>query len=176
MSKTPFTIAQCKKCPIHAMVVDQCKLELAQHGYFSKKGVLKTTNLFGIGASIRWDYVRTIINEDLGESLQAMSKKFFEGELIYKNKDSKQKTRITYDPKKNPEKCAALGHGKVTHGYALVSIGGGKIASLQIQNKLNIAEGNKRKQIEMEKALASSKSISTSVLTALPLQHTLLKK
>lgn len=129
-----------KGCPVHQAVMDTASDELAQHGYFSKVDVLDSLSFGAMEDAIRWDYLREFLEADYGIELIPLSKKFFNGEMVRLPGNS-NRTRVHYDPVKDPEKCIAMGNGKKTYGYASVEVAGGALAIKTFERKKGMANG-----------------------------------
>ena len=67
-------------CAVHNSILEECTKSLEEHGYFSKGWILKTLGMSEeVGASIRWDSIRSQIEEDSGCRLLPVSVPFTPG-------------------------------------------------------------------------------------------------
>lgn len=118
-----------KKCPIHKAVLQKARDHLVEKGgWFSKEEIIEELLFGAIEDAIRWDYIADFIREEDGVELIPMAERFF--------KRSKSEYRIN-----SPEKFMAMGHGKKTAGYALLSVDGGVYALKSLKVKRTLSNG-----------------------------------
>jgi hypothetical protein len=128
-----------KKCPIHAAVLQKARDDLAEKGYFSKADIIERLQFGAIDDSIRWDYIADFIREEDGTELIPMAERFF--------KRSNPVHRAT-----SPEKFMAMGHGKKTAGYALLTVDNGVYALKTLKVKRGMSNGVGKAFLEFAEA------------------------
>ena len=125
-------------CPIHQAVLQTTLDELHTHGYFHKQEVLEQLSFDAVAEAIRWDYISEFIRDDLSEEIVPLAQAFWTGTKA----DKAAKRKITPElRKKNPGAYLAMGHGKRTAGYALVSVDDHRLAVKHLSFKRNLANG-----------------------------------
>lgn len=130
-----------RACPVHSMIKDKANEMLAANGHFSKEVVLEELNLSTMEDSIRWDYIREFIEEDHGVNLVPLAARFFIGKIKTKSGDNVSFISTAAERKVNPEKYIAGGHGKKTHGYALVTFEQGVMAIACLKRYRGLSNG-----------------------------------
>jgi len=116
-----------RKCPVHTAVLEEANNQLAEYGYFAKSDVVKDVGMIVMTDSIRWDYLAEFIKEDGKCELIPLAQRFWK---------MKADERVAH-----PEQAIAMGHGKKTMGYALVSCAGGALAIRRLEHKRSMANG-----------------------------------
>ena len=112
--------------------------ELHSHGYFHKQEVLEQLSFEAVAEAIRWDYISEFIRDDLSEEIVPLAQAFWTGTKA----DKAAKRKITPElRKKNPGAYLAMGHGKRTAGYALVSVDDHRLAVKHLAFKRSLANG-----------------------------------
>jgi len=125
-------------CPIHQAVLEATLDELHSHGYFHKQEVLEQLSFEAVAEAIRWDYISEFIRDDLSEEIVPLAQAFWTGTKA----DKAAKRKITPElRKKNPGAYLAMGHGKRTAGYALVSVDDHRLAVKHLAFKRSLANG-----------------------------------
>ena len=128
-----------KKCPTHMAVQEEATNALAEYGYFSKQEVIESAGMKVMGEHVRWDYLIDFIKLDQDCDLVPIAQRFWKMTEI---------ERTVY-----PERALAVGHGKKTAGYALVSVCDGRLAVKKLTYKQAIANGTGKKFREFADAL-----------------------
>ena len=125
-------------CPIHQAVLQSACDELHKHGYFSKDEVLEGLGFGAVAEAIRWDYIAEFIRDEEDEEIVPLAQAFWTGTKA----DKAAKRQITPElRKKNPGAYLAMGHGKRTAGYALVSVDDHRLAVKHLAFKRSLANG-----------------------------------
>lgn len=117
-----------RACPVHTAVLATAVDDLSKFGAFSKTDILQRLLLTAMEDSIRWDYIRGFIEAEHGETLMALAAAYF-------------KRHKAHEEKINPAKFMALGHGKKTEGFAVVSETNGHFALRLLENKRTLKNG-----------------------------------
>ena len=125
-------------CPIHQAVLEATLDELHNNGYFHKQQVLEQLSFEAMAVAIRWDYIAEFIRDDLSEEIVPLAEPFWTGTAA----DKAAKRTITPElRKKNPGAYLAMGHGKKTAGYALVSVDDHRLAVKHLEFRRSLANG-----------------------------------
>lgn len=117
-----------RACPVHTAVLATAVDDLAKFGAFSKTDILQRLRLTAMEDSIRWDYIRGFIEAEHGETLMALAAAYF-------------KRHKTQEEEVNPAKFMALGHGKKTEGFAVVSEKNGHFVLRLLASKQTLKNG-----------------------------------
>jgi len=127
-----------RACPIHMAVMDRVQDVLLENGYFSKDEVLEQLRFMAVSDSIRWDYIREFIQDELGIELVPIVSRFFKA---YVRDASGNRIKTSVERRISPEKYLAQGNGKKTAGYCSVELDGGTLAIRRLGQKKSMANG-----------------------------------
>ena len=116
-------------CPIHQAVFKWKTRKNCTLTAISTSGKQAQQLSFeAVAEAIRWDYISEFIRDDLSEEIVPLAQAFWTGTKA----DKAAKRKITPElRKKNPGAYLAMGHGKRTAGYALVSVDDHRLAALE---------------------------------------------
>lgn len=115
-------------CPVHMAVLDECGRQLSLHGVFEKSAVLEYLNLEAMADSVRWDYVRSFLEEEQGCEMVPLASVYFKRHKL-------EEERV------NPQRFIATGHGKKTAGFATVTQENDHLYISRIDTKKKMANG-----------------------------------
>jgi len=141
-----------RKCPIHQAVLDKLQDKLLTTGYFSKDEVLEDLRFSAMSESIRWDYLREFVEEDLSIELIPVVSRFFKA---YVKDSSGARVKTTAERVVSPEKYIAQGNGKRTAGYCSIEVDGGGLAIRRLSQKKAMTNGVGKAYMQFVEALAS---------------------
>ena len=119
---------QARSCKVHKAVYDAAVTRLQSHGAFSRKEVLADTDYEGVADSVRWDYIVEFICADYGIEMVSLSDNYF-----------KRHRRL--EEQVNPAKYLALGHGKKTAGYGIVTMAHAHLVIKQLSHRQKVVDG-----------------------------------
>lgn len=136
-----------KRCPIHTAVLAKSKESLVERGFFSKAEIVEVLQFGAIDDSIRWDYIADFIREEDGTELIPMAERFFK-------RSSPEHRRAS------PEKFMAMGHGKKTAGYALLTLDNGVYALKTLRVKRTLSNGVGKAFMEFAEACHKRAALS----------------
>lgn len=115
-----------RKCPIHNAVALEAAAMLEASGYFAKQSVVDNLNYAAVEESIRWDYIRRMIDEDWKQEISPIT--------LAGIREAKRGGELT-------GRHIAGGNGRKTYGYASIVEKNHKLVIARIQNKMAIARG-----------------------------------
>lgn len=135
-------MTQAQKSPVYIAIKDTMTDRLSVAGYFEKTEVLEATGFATVADSIRWDYLRQMIENEHHTELIPLSAQFFQKTLLI---DGKRRhlggTRRREYELLFPEKFVASGHGKRTAGFAIASQENGHFLVRVLYRKQGQARG-----------------------------------
>lgn len=140
------------KCPIHRAVMDKVREELASTGCFHKADIIDELQYNAIEGSIRWDYVREIIQDEQKCELIPLAEAFF-------------KRHKPGEMEAVPHRFVALGHGKKTAGYANISGANGALVICVLKQKSATRDGMVK---SVNKMVASCKEKGVAIAQQAP--------
>lgn len=120
--------ADAQKSRVYRELVSCATQRLEDHGVFNKDEVLGHTGLMEISDSIRWDYIRKMIEDEFDTELIPLALSYF--------KRHSKKNEV-----KEPAKYIATGHGKRTVGFANGTQEHGHFLVHRMKLKENVAKG-----------------------------------
>jgi hypothetical protein len=112
-----------QKCPVHQAIAEMAADYLTRPpGVFHKEKVIDKCNMRAIASSIRWDYVKRMIEEEWGQPdmLFPLAQSFWTGPRDKDGNLTVDESALDKDKVLNPGKYIASGHGKKTAGYGLI--------------------------------------------------------
>jgi len=157
-----------KGSPVYQTIIADAVDRLMHVGGFSKDEVLDATgyNVFDDN-SIRWDYVKRIIEEDHDTDLIPMASVYFK--VNQRNGRKDRRHGAAFPPTQFPERYIATGNGKKTAGYVIASDVNGhfvvqrlKITRGHIQGK--IKRGNRSLEIGKRAGIRRLKNEDTLLI------------
>jgi hypothetical protein len=122
------------KCPVHTAIKEECLARLRAVGAFSKDDVLEITRMEAVADSIRWDYLRDLIADELKTKLLPVAARFFHQKSSKHNPNG-----WTLDA--NPGAFLATGWGKKTAGFVSVELKNGALVIKNFQDVVARARG-----------------------------------
>ena len=146
-----------KRCEVHGKVYNQAVDDLTLDGYFCKDEVIEKTKMGTMEDSIRWDYIKKMIEDEYGAyELIPLAASFWKempknrrvkdengstnNETVWLS-PTEQKERWINTKLKNPVKYLATGHGKKTAGFGLVCSANGSMVIRALEQKAKVANG-----------------------------------
>ncbi len=115
-----------RKCPIHNAVALEAAAMLEASGYFAKQSVLDNLNYAAVEESIRWDYVRRMIDEDWEQEISPITQAGI--------REAKRGGELT-------GRHIAGGNGRKTYGYASIVEKNRKLVIARIEKKMAVSKG-----------------------------------
>jgi hypothetical protein len=115
-------------CPVHMAIMDECSRQLSLHGVFQKDAVLEALNLEAMTDAVRWDYIRSFLEDELGCEMVPLASVYFKRHRL-------EEERV------NPQRFIATGHGKKTAGFATVTHENDHLYVSRIEAKKSMANG-----------------------------------
>jgi hypothetical protein len=126
----------------HSEVFRRCKVELDDKGFFSKDDVLEKTKCLDVADSIRWDILRTLLEETLEAELIPVVQTFFPRGMASIVKSHGRSETVEFSAVNFPEKFIATGNGKKTAGYVMASAKTANIVIRALEYRKSVAVGN----------------------------------
>jgi hypothetical protein len=156
-------IADARTCKVHEEIVHAATDRLTTVGSFSKDEVLMATGFLMMVDSIRWDYVKRIIEEDYKTELIPLAARAFrranqEERKQYPELKTPRQWQTTF-----PEKFIASGHGKKTYGFAIATKDNAMYVIKLLEIKKGRAEGA-RKALARTEAIAQREHVLEHIM------------
>jgi len=137
-----------EKCPVHTAIKNLCIERIVKDSFFNKEEVVKAARFAAVSESIRWDYVRSFIEEDEGVALIPITSRFFKwkptkselnehGTIV----DGRLKLPKNDAVIKIPEKFIAGGNGRRTAGYMKADSVHPTITLAKMHNRRGVRNG-----------------------------------
>jgi hypothetical protein len=128
------------KSPHYQKMRDAAIRRLREWGHFSKHAVMQETefDVFDDG-DIRWDYIKLMIDEELGTELMPVAQSFFNAVATERGREAgltREQEVVQF-----PGRFLAQGHGKKCAGYALMEERNGHFVLRYLNNKRSKAGG-----------------------------------
>jgi hypothetical protein len=106
------------KSPIYKAITAEALALLNTSSHFRKDTVITTLGLQAFADAVRWDYVRLMLQDQLGGvELVPVAEAYFQARIEADGKMTKNTEELR---KRLPERFVAAGHGKKTAGYVTV--------------------------------------------------------
>ena len=127
---------------IYQSIVNRAAGYLMTHKFFRKSTIVDDLNLAAFADSIRWDYVRDMLqdkyqNVEIIPMAEAYFKLFIEVDGVRQKNTDKLQRRL-------PERFIASGHGKKATGYVLAVPDNGHFVVRIARTKEAVASGTKK--------------------------------
>jgi hypothetical protein len=134
------TVAEQSK--IYQAIKDRAAEYLVLHTCFRKSAVIADLNLEAFADSIRWDYIRDML-QDIHKDVEIipMAEAFFKG---YIEVDGVKRQNTPALQKRLPERFIASGHGKKAAGYVLAVPDNGHFVLKVMSHKNAVATGTRK--------------------------------
>lgn len=126
-----------RDCQFHKIIEAHCAAQIEQKGAFECKGVLKDTKLQGFARAVRWNPLRSMLEEDYGISLIPLPVRFF-------HQKSKKHNPKGWTLKNKPGAFLATGNGKKTAGYASIDDRNLGLVEWWYKNRASVNSGSNR--------------------------------
>jgi len=110
--------ATAEKSPTYMAVRDEALALLKTSSSFRKDTVITRLRLEVFADAIRWDYIRSMIQDELGGvDLIPVAEAYFQARILINGRMESNTKELR---KRLPERFVASGHGKKTTGYVTV--------------------------------------------------------
>jgi hypothetical protein len=136
-----------QKCPVHQAIAEMAAEYLTRPpGVFHKERVIDKCNMRAVASSIRWDYVKRMIEDEWGQAdmLFPLAQSFWTGPRDKDGNLTVEESFLDKDKVLNPGKYIASGHGKKTAGYGLICDETGHFALYVLKHKNKVAQGTRK--------------------------------
>lgn len=135
-----ITFDSCSKSPVYLAIRDAAVNTITIKGSFEKNDILKQTGFDVVAASINWNFIRRMIEQEHKTKLLPMAARFFSCPREFRKK---------FPRDRYPGKYMATGSGKSCAGYAAVTRENGEFVIHDITIKTARANGI-HKSVEQE--------------------------